>query len=157
MQNKVIEKNLRVLNGECIRKRSGVLVVHLKMLYSDGRGHMVGGAMIKDKEVCADTVFQVNLTEEEMKKSSTFRELRWIKEGLKALKARIFRGIMKWHRDNWAACKIVEFDSMKKDCHRVAVRINQLIQKQEMNFEIVWHSRGTEEISFADKVSKYFD
>ena len=42
-----------------------------------------------NKKVCEDTVFQVNLTEEEAEeeaeKSSSYRELRGIKEGMKAV------------------------------------------------------------------------
>ena len=112
------KKNLRALNGQSIRKKAGVLVVHTKMLYSDARGHMAGGAMIMNKMVISDTVFQINLTEEEVKRSSTYRELRGIKEGLRALHLTIGRRPVRWHCDNWSACKIVEFGSMKEDCHR---------------------------------------
>ena len=64
---------------------------------------------------------------------------------------------MRWHCDNWAACKIVEFGSMKRDCHTVAKRINGLIREFDVAFEIVWLSRDTEEIRFADRISKDFD
>ena len=66
-------------------------------------------------------------------------------------------GSVRWHCDNWAACKIVEFGSMKEDCHLVARRINDLVRRLDVFFEIVWLSRESEEIRFADRVSKDFD
>ena len=59
--------------------------------------------------------------------------------------------------DNWAACKIVQWGSTKVDCMRVAVRINALVMRFNMEFEIVWQPRETEEIRFADCISKDFD
>ena len=150
-------ENLRRLNGQRIRKAAGVQVVRPRLLYSDAGGHMAGGAMIENRMVNEDTVFQVSLTEAEVAKSSTYRELRGIEEGLRALLVRITGKPVRWHCDNWSACKIVEFGSMKEDCHRVAIRINELIQEGRIDFEIVWQSRDSEEIRFADHVSKDFD
>ena len=149
--------NLRRLNGQPIRKKAGVQVVRPRFLYSDAGGHMAGGYMMEDSRVCDDTVFQVNLTASEVGMSSTYRELRGVEEGLKALEGRIKGKPCRWHCDNWSTCKIVEFGSTKSDCHKVAVRINELIQKFEVEFEIVWQSRETEEIRFADRISKDFD
>ena len=149
--------NLRRLNGQPIRKRAGVQVLRPQFLYSDAGGHMAGGCVIENRKVCDDTVFQVNLTEEEVSMSSTYRELRGVEEGIKALEGRIKGRPVRWHCDNWATCKIVEFGSTKPDCHRVAVRINELILLLDVEFEIVWQSRETEEIRFADKVSKDYD
>ena len=118
---------------------------------------MAGGAIIVDSKVCDGSVFQINLTEENVEKSLTYRELRGIKEGLKALRPRVSGGAVRWHYDNWAVYKIVEFGSMKVDCHEVAVRINEVIQRYEVNFEIVLQSREKEEIRSADRMSKDFD
>ena len=46
---------------------------------------------------------------------------------------------------------------MKPDCHVVAKRINALIRELDVNFEIVWLSRESEGIRFADRISKDFD
>ena len=146
------KENLRKLNGQKIRREAGVQVVRPKMLYSDAGGNMAGGCMIINKRVCEDSVFQVNLSEEEVVKSSTHRELRGIEEGMKALADRIVGKGVRWHCDNWSACKIVEYGSMKKDCLEVAKRINDLIRQFDVNFEIVWLSRESEEIRFADRI-----
>ena len=92
-----------------------------------------------------------------MGKSSTYRELRGIEEGMTALADKIVGRGVRWHCDNWSACKIVEYGSMKKDCHEVAKRINDLIRQCNVDFEIVWQSRESKEIRFADRISKDFD
>ena len=83
------KENLRKLNGQKIRREAGVQVVCPRMLYSDAGGNMAVGCMIVNKKVCDDSVFQINLSEEEVFKSSTYRELRGIEEGMKALASRI--------------------------------------------------------------------
>ena len=123
------KENLRKLNGQKIRREAGVQVVRPKLLYSDAGGNMARGCMAINKKVCEDSVFQVNLSEEEVARSSTYRELRGIKEGMKALAGKIAGKGVRWHCDNWSACKIVEYGSMKKDCHEVAKRINDLIRQ----------------------------
>ena len=150
-------QNLRELNGQKIRRQAGVQVVQPRMMYSDAGGHMAGGCMMVNKRARSDSVFQVNLTEEEVAKSSTYRELRGIEEGFKALGGWMEGRSMRWHCDSWSACKIVEFGSMKPDCHVVAKRINGLIRELNVDFEIAWLSRESEEIRFADRVSKDFD
>ena len=72
-------------------------MVQPRMLYSDAGGHMAGGCMIINKEVMEDSVFQVNLAEEEVAKSSTYRELRGIEEGFRALGGWIRGKSVRWH------------------------------------------------------------
>jgi hypothetical protein len=127
------------------------------MLYSDAGGNMAGGCMIINKRVCEDTVFKINFSEEEVFMSSTYRELRGIEEGMKASAGRVEGKGIRWHCNNWLACTIVEFGSMKADCHTVAKRINDLIRQLDVNFKIVWLSRESKEIRFADGISKDFD
>ena len=53
---------------------------------------MAGGFMKLNEKVRDGSVFQVNLTAEEVGMSSTYRELRGVEEGLKALEGRSRRG-----------------------------------------------------------------
>ena len=112
------KENVRKLNGQKIRREAGVQVVQPRMLYSDAGGHMAGGCMIVNKQVLEDSVFQVNLAEEEVAKSSTYRELRGIEEGFKALGSWIRGKGIRWHCANWSDCKIVEYGSMKPGLSR---------------------------------------
>ena len=45
---------------------------------------MAGGCMFVNRKLKEDSMFQVNLGEDEVAKSSTYRELRGIEEGIKA-------------------------------------------------------------------------
>ena len=153
------KQNLRSLNGFPIRTGAGVQVVRQRpsKYYSDAGGHMMGGGQIENKVVYNETVFKYSMTTEEKAKSSTWRELRGVEEGLKTLAERLKEKRVRWHNDNWAACKIIEIGSMKRDCHEVAVRIDELVKKWKIEFEVVWQRRETEEIRFADRMSKDFD
>ena len=57
---------------------------------------------------------------------------------------------MRYGNDNYAACRVVEFGSMKMDCHMVAKRIAALVEKFDIKLEMVWRRRNTDS-------SKYFD
>ena len=149
--------NMKRLNGQMIRKAPGVKVMRPRELYSDAGGFMAGGGRVENKKVFKDTVFQVHLTPEEVEESSTFRELRGIEEGIRAVGPGLRGSRVRWHCDNWAACKITELGSMKRKCMEVAARIQELVGSFELEFEIVWQRRTTEEIRFADFVSKDFD
>ena len=46
---------------------------------------------------------------------------------------------------------------MKKDCHDVAVRIEELCRRFEVKLETWWLSRDTKEIELCDGWSKEFD
>ena len=66
------------MNGHRIRKIVEVQVVHPQWLYSDAGRHISGSAMFRSKMLVGDIVFQIDLTEAEMSRNSTFRELRGI-------------------------------------------------------------------------------
>ena len=59
------------------------------------------------------------------------------REGFRALGGWIRGMSVRWHCDNWSACKIVEFGSMEPDWHVVVKRINDLIRGLGVNFEIM--------------------
>ena len=80
------EKNLRSLNGWTMRISEDVSYCKegCVSMFSDASEFQLAGARIEDGEVSRDTRFKVALGEDEMKMSSTFRELRGIEEGLKS-------------------------------------------------------------------------
>ena len=65
--------------------------------------------------------------------------------------------VVRYGNDNYAACRVVEFGSMKKDCHMVAKRMPALVDKFDIKLEMVWRRRNTEEITLSDRLSKDFD
>ena len=58
---------------------------------------------------------------------------------------------------NWSAGKIVKWGYMKRDCHGVAVKIEELCRRYEVKLETFWISRESREIEFCDAWSKEVD
>ena len=121
-------KNISDLNGW--NRRDLEDIVYCKEgcvnTFSDASNEEVAGAKIESEEVCRDTVFKVVLSEEDRVGSSTFGELRGIEEDLKTHGCVLQGKIVCWGCDSWSVGKIVKWGSMKKDCHDVAVRIEEL-------------------------------
>ena len=90
-------ENLRDLNGWEMRALNKV--VYCKdgqvEMFSDTSDRHVGGARFDGEKVAFDTVFKAVLAEEERKKSSLFRELRGIEEGIMANCRRVQRKIVR--------------------------------------------------------------
>ena len=74
-------------------------------------------------------MFNVSLSDKKKEVSSTFRKLRAIKEGLRAHGNSLWGKIVRWGCDNWSAGKIVKWGLMKKDCHKVAVSIEEFCRR----------------------------
>ena len=134
-------KNLRDLNGWNMSDSEDV--VYCKEgcvnMFSDASNVEVAGARIESEEVCLDTVFEVALSEKERVESSTFRELREIEECLMVHGSSLQGKIVCWGCDNWSAGKIVKWGSMKKDCHDVAVRIQEMCRSWSIRLETFWN------------------
>jgi hypothetical protein len=111
---------------------------------------------VKGKETSKKR-FQVSFTEEEKRRSSTYRELRGMEDGLTILGPDLKRKRVQWGCDNWAACRAVELGSTKVDCMEIAQRITQVVEKFDIDLQVVWKRRSTEEITLCDKLSKDFD
>ena len=45
--------------------------------------------------------------------------------------------VVRYGNDNYADCRVVEFGSMKKDCHMVAKRMPALVDKFDIKLEMV--------------------
>ena len=48
---------------------------------------------------------------------------------------------VRYGNDNYAAVRVVEFGSTKKDCHVVAKRIVELVEHLDIKLEMVWRRR----------------
>ena len=119
-------------------------VVHCKEgcvdMFSDASDFQLAGAMFEGEEVCWDTRFKVSLTDREREASSTFQELRAVEEGLRVYGKSLRGKIVRWGWDNWSVGKIVKWGSMKRYCHRVAVRIEELCRRHKIKLETFWIS-----------------
>ena len=106
-------------------------------MFSDASDFQLARARFEGEQVCWDKRFKVSLTEKEKGASSTYRELRAIEEGLR-VHGRSLRGkIVRWGCDNWSAGKIVKWGSMKRNCHEVAIKIESLCRRYDINIYVI--------------------
>ena len=137
-------------DSQLIRHSAGVVEFYV---CSDSGGHLIGGSVRFKGTEQVWRRFQITLEEWEKLYSSTYRELRSIEYGLMLMGPEVRGQMVRYGNDNYAACRVVEFGSMKRDCHLVAKRIAALVDRLEM----VWRRRNTEEITLCDRLSKDFD
>ena len=123
-------------------------------LFSYESDYQLAGARFEGEEVCWDTRFKVSLTDREREASSTFCELRAIEEGLRVHGKSLRGKIERWDCNNWSAGKIVKWGSMKRDCHGVAIMIEELCRRFKIKLETFWISRETCEKEFCVAWSK---
>jgi hypothetical protein len=149
--------NLESCNGRSMRVEDKVLQVQSADMYSDAGEHMMGGVQLEGEHIVQGSVFKQCFLEEDSRRSSTFRELRAIEEGIR-IRGEQFRGHrVRWGCDNWAASKIITLGSMKPECHEVAKVIVGLARKFDIVLEPFWLSRSSKEIMVCDALSKDFD
>ena len=98
---------LRKSNGYRIRQEEEVITFDC-LGGSDAGGHQAGGALVEDLQPVVDSIFKFHLSSEDQKKSSTFRELLGLKEGLELLAERLRGKRVLWRNDNWAVSLIVQ-------------------------------------------------
>ena len=53
---------------------------------------------------------------------------------------------VRYGKDNYSTCRVMEFGSPKKDCRMVARKIGDLVETFEIMLAMVWRGRNTEEI-----------
>ena len=95
-------ENLRRLNGWPMRGSEDVLYCKDGSInmFSDVSEVQLAGARIEGGKVSWDSRFKASLTEGELGSSSTYRELRAIKEGLLANSELLSSKVVRWGTDN---------------------------------------------------------
>ena len=140
-----------------MRKEDRVLSIGTHEMFSDGSEYLLAGAQFCGEKEVLGTRYQAYLAEEEVGKSSTYRELRAVEEGLR-VRGHGFRGhLVRWGCDNWAAANIIRLGSMKPDCHEVARRNSQLAKSLDVQLEPFYLRRNSVQIQICDDISKDFD
>ena len=141
-------------SGQMIRQAALILEYYV---CSDSGKYQIGGRVAKKGSERRKQRFQVTLEAWETEASSTYRELRSIECGLILIAPEARGSVVRYGNDNYAATRCVEYGSTKEDCHEVARRIHDLVEKYNIQLEMVWRRRNTEEIVLCDKISKTFD
>ena len=148
------KERLDEFDSQLIRHSAGVFEYYV---CSDSGEFFIGGTVTYKGKEQIQKRFQISLEKWERKCSSTYRELRSIECGLRLIGPEVRGQVVRYGNDNYAACKVVEFGSTKKDCHMVACRVAALVEEFDMKLEMVWRRRNTQEISLCDRLSKDFD
>ena len=146
---------LRKSNGYRIRQEEEVITFDC-VGGSDAGGHQAGGALVEELQPGVDSIFKFHLSSEDQKKSSTFRELLGLKEGLELLPERLRGKRVLWRNDNWAVSLIVQFGSMKAELHDLACGIVELCNMYQIHLKVEWMSRK-EKFQICDQLSKDFE
>ena len=149
--------NLSLVNGQIMRKQDKVMTLETREMYSDASEFMLGGAQFVAEAEVPGSRFQACLSEAELGKSSTFRELRAVEEGLRVRGPSLRGHCVRWGCDNWSAAMIIRLGSMKPDCHEVACRISKLAKSLDIQLEPFWLKRDSVQIQICDDISKDFD
>ena len=148
------KERLDEFDSQLIRHSAGVFEYYV---CSDSGEFFIGGTVTYKGKEQTQKRFQISLEKWERMSSSTYRELRSIECGLRLIGPEVRGQVVRYGNDNFAACKVVEFGSTKKDCHMVACRVAALVEEFDIKLEMVWRRRNTQEISLCDRLSKDFD
>ena len=148
------EERMDEFSGQLIRKAASILTWYV---CSDSGEYQIGGRVEKKGSERVDMRFQVTLEPWESKASSTYRELRSIESGLVLIAPEARGTVVRYGNDNYSAVRAVMFGSTKPDCQEVAVRIHEIVEDYQIQLEVVWRRRSTEEIVLCDRISKEFD
>ena len=131
-----------------IRKAASIMTWYV---CSDFGEFQIGGRVEKKGSERVDMRFQVTLEHWESEASSTYRELRSIESGLLLIAPEARGTVMRYSIDNYSA---VMFGSTKGDCQEVAVRIHHIVEKYQIELEMVWRRRSTEDLFYATKYQR---
>ena len=121
-----------------------------KIIYSDASGVGYGSVIaIEDK------VFHQNWSEEESKKSSTFRELSAVSLSIDAFGDNLKSHTIAWFTDNQNVVSIVNKGSKVAELQAVSLRIFEKCMSNGINIDLSWIPRDDSYV--ADEISKIID
>ena len=126
-------------------------VVYHKIVYSDASSFACGALLRNGSEFVCHKMF----SEDELSRSSTYRELVTILYALHAFGSLLHNSSIKWFTDNQATAKIVEVGSMKTELQKTACEIFSHCFCYSIDLYIEWIPRELNKQ--ADFISKIRD
>ena len=115
-------------------RRKGLLLLPIKEEVMQGSIKLA--ELWSGLESVWNSVFKFQLTDEEKKKSSTYRELLGIKKGLLVSADNLEGRSVLWNNDNWAASLIVRYGSMKSELHQLACEIMDVCKEKQIELKV---------------------
>lgn len=140
-------ENLKKVN----KKDCFIQVANNKMIYSDASSYACGALVKGESHLVCHKMF----SPDEIKYSSTRRELITILFSLQAFGKNLYNSRIKWFTDNQATAKIIEVGSMRFELQLLAVKIFSRCLSHNIDLYINWipRSKNTD----ADLISKIRD
>ena len=122
-----------------------------RILFTDTSNYAVAGVLLQSKNEVVHVMFDEN----EIKQSSTFRELKAVEFVLKTLHSHLSGRFVKLYSDNQNLVLIVNVCSMKRELQKIAFSIFKQCLSFNIFLDVAWVPRllNTE----ADFYSKIFD
>jgi hypothetical protein len=129
--------------------------LYSRVCYSDASS--TGCASFIDKAGISHVAHH-NWDQDDIKRSSSFREIKAISLGLKSF-GQILRGhTIKWYTDNQAVARMVEVGSMKEHLQLIALDIFNFCICHAIQIEVEWIPRGfNERADFLSRIIDYDD
>jgi len=125
----------------------------------DGRMTEVGKVTRRDFSMRADIssnkVAHIQWSSSEMKKSSTWRELKVIQYSLEAFRSTMSGNKIVWYTDNQPLLSIIRKGSMNNELNELAMKIFYFLESNMISMRIHWIPRKENEI--ADQLSRIVD
>ncbi|XP_072019664.1 uncharacterized protein [Amphiura filiformis] len=140
-------ENIRILNNNQLEFKPSAT----RIAYSDASSTGYGGYVIGLGDDIAHGLWPT----EEMKTSSTWRELRAVDLVMQSLVGKLSNHRIKWFTDNQAVAKIAKQGSMKPDLHNIALDICGTCVRHNISLEVEWIPRA--ENDRADFISRIVD
>ncbi|XP_072014262.1 uncharacterized protein [Amphiura filiformis] len=141
--------NLRNMNNRYVFEYSLPQV----LLYSDA-SHSGCGAWTRGQD---DSIIMFNQSrsEQEIGKSSTWRELKGVDLALRAFVPRLQGKCVKVFSDNMGVAAVIKKGSMKLDLHTLSIDIASFCREENIDLHVQWVPR--EENTLADSLSREID
>lgn len=143
--------NLYNLNVRSVIKSNSVR----EQIFSDASSTGVGAVWLVENKIAPSLVCHKMFDNDEILRSSTWRELEAIRFALEAFGEKLSFKSVTWMTDNQAATYVSRSGSSKLDLQNLALKIYDLTRQFKIDFEITWISRDSNKN--ADLISKIVD
>lgn len=121
------------------------------MGFSDASKLACGAYLVQ----CNEGISHKMWTEDESKKSSTWRELKALSVALLSFSTFLKRKRVTWYTDNQNVGRIIDSGSMKPDLHNIALEIFNWSVQNDVSLDVQWVPRNQNEK--ADSISRIID
>lgn len=123
----------------------------VRVVYSDASNTGYGGYTVEHGPYIAHGLWN----EEEIKTSSTFRELKAVRLVLESIAAKLMHARVRWFSDNQNVVRILQVGSRKLNLQQEVVKVLNLSLQYQINLEPCWIPRESNQ--YADYLSRIMD